>query len=155
MIPSGKYSHASIIFLLIANTILLFILSILCFNTLNCSGKPPEYRDLSLWICLLMSIMMVVDLYSEHKRYQNLNESKNPESTKRSAHLERSSSGLIFIVAIIIATIQILYPGGPTQGWQFSVAFALTSGILFVCSQRRHRNTPEEKEEHGNDELPK
>ena len=102
-----------------------------------------------------MSIMMVVDLYSEHKRYQNLNESKNPESTKRSAHLERSSSGLIFIVAIIIATIQILYPGGPTQGWQFSVAFALTSGILFVCSQRRHRNTPEEKEEHGNDELPK
>lgn len=150
--PYVRYSTRHLLLLLILLLLLTGICVLICLNPKYGGDFGSSRIGTSKWSTLVMAIIMDFIVYKNWRRSTTLKKAQGQkeeniqpvelcdERKRSNACVEGNDRKRRVVIAaailagsLIIAAAQLLYPGGPTQGWQFSVASAVTTAVFLLA----------------------
>lgn len=154
--PFHKSNPTAALLLLAAMLLLTLVLAFLCIGTIE-EGFNSSRKTISLWTTFAMGILGCFMAYRDWQgaikvkrardRKEALEEGREPpedeeddeESRRRARRRQVAICAAVVAIATIGALAQLLYPTGPSQGWQFSVASAFTALLFLVITLLENR----------------
>lgn len=141
--PYLKYSTKCLLALFVFGLLLTFLLVWVCLNPKYGGDFGSSRTGTSKWFFLAMVVVMDFSSYKDWQKGIALDRARKrnePEENKPLCVNEESTrkrrvaiAAAILAGSLIIAAAQLLYPGGPTQGWQFSVASVVTTTVFLLA----------------------
>lgn len=141
--PYLKHSTRYLLFLLVLGLFLTFVLTWICLNPKYGGDFGSSRIGTSKWFFLAMVVVMDFSSYKDWRKgialEKNRRENESIENdfsciNEKNARGRRIAIAVATLIGLlIIAAAQLLYPGGPTQGWQFSVASVVTIAVFLLA----------------------